>query len=38
MIQYLPEVYKNTNSKGYMHSDVYSSIIYNSQGTEAALH
>ena len=28
---YLPKEYKNTNSKGYMHPFVYSSIIYNSQ-------
>ena len=30
----LPPRYKNTNSKGYMHPDVY--IIYNSQTMEAA--
>ena len=29
----LPPRYKNTNSKGYMHPDVY--IIYNSQTMEA---
>jgi len=28
---YLSKEYKNINSKGYMHPDVYSSIIYNSQ-------
>ena len=33
---YLPAKYKNTNSKGYMHPYVYSSIIYNSQIMEAA--
>ena len=33
---YLPKEYKNTNSKGYMHPYVYSSIIYSSQDTEAA--
>ena len=35
-IRYLPKEYKNTNSKGYMHPDVYSSIIYNSQIMETA--
>ena len=34
--RYLPKEYKNTNSKGYMHPYVYSSIIYNSQIMEAA--
>ena len=34
--RYLPSKYENTNSKGYMHSYVYSSIIYNSQDMEAA--
>ena len=34
--QYLPKEYKNTNSKGYMYPNVYSSIIYNSQITETA--
>ena len=34
--RYLPKEYKNTNSKGYMHLDVYSSIIYNSQIMETA--
>ena len=34
--RYLPKEYKNTNSKGYMHPDVYSSIIYNSQIMETA--
>ena len=29
--RYLPEAYKNANLKGYMHPDVYSSIINNSQ-------
>ena len=33
---YLPEEYKNTNSKWYMHPDVCSSIIYNSQIMETA--
>ena len=33
---YLPQKYKNSNSKGYMHCYVYSSIIYNSQDMEAA--
>ena len=33
---YLPKEYKNTNSKGYMHLYVYSSIIYNSQIMETA--
>ena len=28
---YLSEEYKNTNSKGYMHSYVHHSMIYNSQ-------
>ena len=32
----LAKGYKNTSSKGYMHLDVYSSIIYNSQYMEAA--
>ena len=32
---YLPKEYKNTNSKGYTHSYVYSGIIYNSQDMEA---
>ena len=35
-IQYLPEEYKINNSKGHMHSNVYSSIIYNSQIMETA--
>ena len=33
---YLPQKYKNTNSKGYTHPYVYCSIIYNSQIMEAA--
>ena len=33
---YLPKEYKNTNSKGYTRTPVYSSIIYNSQDMEAA--
>ena len=33
---YLPKEYKNTNSKEYMHPDIYSSIIYNSQLMETA--
>ena len=34
--RHLPKEYKNTNSKGYMHPDVYSSIVYNSQIMETA--
>ena len=34
--RYLPKEYKNTNSKGSMHPDAYSSIIYNSQIMETA--
>ena len=34
--RYLSKEYKNTNSKGYMHPSVYSSIIYNSQIMETA--
>ena len=34
--EYLPKEHKNTNSKGYMHHYVYSSIIYTSQDMEAA--
>jgi len=34
--RYLPKEYKNTNSKGYVHPSVYSSIICNSQDMEAA--
>ena len=33
--EYLPKEHKNTNSKGYMHPDVYSNIC-NSQDMEAA--
>ena len=33
---YLLKGYKNTDSKGYMHPDVYSSIINNSQIMETA--
>ena len=33
---YLPKEYKNTNSKGHMHSYIYNSVIYNSQDMEAA--
>jgi len=33
--RYLPKEYKNTNSKGYTHPYVYSSIIYSSQDMEA---
>lgn len=29
--RYLPKEYKNANSKGYMHLDVYSSIVFMSQ-------
>ena len=28
---YLPKMYKSTNSKKYMHLDVYSSVMYSSQ-------
>ena len=31
---YLPKGYKNTNSKGYMHPDIYSSVINSSQTME----
>ena len=34
---YLPKEYENTNSKGYVHSYVYCSIIYNSQIMKASL-
>ena len=34
--RYLPKGYKNTDSKGHMHSDVYRSIISNSQTMERA--
>ena len=34
--EYLPKEYSDTNSKGYTHPYVYSSIIYNRQDTEAA--
>ena len=34
--KYLPKEYKNPNSKGYMHPDVYINIIYNSQITVTA--
>ena len=34
--RYLPKGYKNTDSKGYMHPDVYNSIINNSQIIERA--
>ena len=33
---YLLKEHKNTNSKGYMHPNVYTSIIYNSHTMEAA--
>ena len=33
---YLAKEYKNTNSKGYMHPYVYSSIIYGSQIMKSA--
>ena len=33
---YLPLKYKNTNSEGYMHPYVYSTIIYNNQIMETA--
>ena len=34
--KYLPEGYKSNNSKGYMHTYVYSCIISNSQIIEKA--
>ena len=34
--RYLPKGYKNTDLKGYMHYNVYSSIINNSQTMERA--
>ena len=34
--RYLPKGYRNTDSKGYMHPDIYSSIINNSQIMERA--
>ena len=34
-IRYLPKGYKNTDSKGYMYPNVYSSIINNSQTMES---
>ena len=34
--RYLLKEYRNTNSKGYMHPGVYSSIICNSQIIETA--
>ena len=34
--KYLHEEYESTNSKGYMHPNVYSSIIYNSQIIETS--
>ena len=34
--RYLPKEYKNTDLKGYMHPNVYSSIINNSQIMERA--
>ena len=33
---YLPKVYRNTDSKGYMHPNICSSIINNSQTMERA--
>ena len=33
-IRYLPRSYKNTDLRGYVHSNVYSSIINNSQAME----
>ena len=33
---YSPKEYNNTNSKGYMHPNVYCSIVYNRQDMEAA--
>ena len=36
LLDIYPKNTKNTNSKGYMHPYVYSSIIYNSQTMEAA--
>ena len=34
--RYLPKEYKNTNSKGYVHPDVHSSVIYHNQTMEIA--
>ena len=36
IMRYLPKDYKNTDLKGRMHTDVYSSIINNSQIMERA--
>ena len=33
--EYLPEENKNTNSKIYMHPNIYCSVIYNSLDMEA---
>ena len=33
---YLPKGYKNTDSKGYIHHDIYSNIINNNQTMERA--
>ena len=35
-IALLTKEYKNTDSKGYMHPNVYGNIIYNSQTMEKA--
>ena len=35
-IRYLPKGYKNTDSKGYIHPNVYSNIINNNQTMERA--
>ena len=35
---YLSKENKNTNSKRYIHRNVHSSIIYNSQDMEASVH
>ena len=36
LLGYLPKEYKSTNLKGYMHPNIYSSIINNSQIMERA--
>ena len=36
IVRYLPNEYKNSHSKGYIHPDVYSKIIYNSLTMETA--
>ena len=34
--RYLPKEYKNTNTKGYMYPNVYTSSVYNSKTMETA--